>query len=91
MIKISAQDDDEFVKISFADTGCGMDEEAISKLFNPYFTTKTTGHGLGMTIIQAIVRAHGGKIDVESLLNKGTTITVSLPRTSKRVRMLDAE
>ncbi len=91
IIKISAQDDDEFVKISFADTGCGMDEEAISKLFNPYFTTKTTGHGLGMTIIQAIVRAHGGKIDVESLLNKGTTITVSLPRTSKRVRMLDAE
>ena len=88
-IKICAKADDEFVKISFADTGCGIDEDGISKLFQPYYTTKPTGHGLGMTIIQAIVRAHGGKIDVESTPNKGTTITVSLPRTYKRVRCLN--
>lgn len=87
-ISVRAVDDDDFVKISFADTGCGIDEEGMSKLFQPYYTTKTDGHGLGMTIIQAIVRAHGGKIDVESGPNRGTTVTVSLPRAHRRIRTL---
>ena len=89
-ISIRASADDDFVKISFADTGCGIDEEGMSKLFKPYYTTKTGGHGLGMTIIQAIVRAHGGKIDVESKPNIGTTVTVALPRTYRRIRQIDA-
>ena len=88
-ISIRASADDDFVKISFADTGCGIDEEGMSKLFKPYYTTKTGGHGLGMTIIQAIVRAHGGKIDVESKPNIGTTVTVALPRTYRRIRQID--
>ncbi|MBP3525163.1 MAG: GHKL domain-containing protein [Opitutales bacterium] len=87
-ITVRALADDDFVKISFADTGCGIDEEGISKLFQPYYTTKTDGHGLGMTIIQAIVRAHGGKIDVESGPERGTTITVSFPRAHRRIRTL---
>lgn len=87
-IAICACADDDFVKISFADTGCGIDEDGISKLFQPYYTTKPTGHGLGMTIIQAIMRAHGGKIDVESKPHKGTTITVAIPRTYKRIRQI---
>lgn len=87
-ISVRAVADDSFVKISFADTGCGIDEEGMSKLFQPYYTTKTDGHGLGMTIIQAIVRAHGGKIDVESGPNRGTTVTVSLPRAHRRIRTL---
>lgn len=87
-ISVRAIDDDDFVKISFADTGCGIDEEGMSKLFQPYYTTKADGHGLGMTIIQAIVRAHGGKIDVESGPNRGTTVTVSLPRAHRRIRTL---
>ena len=89
-ISIRASADDDFVKISFADTGCGIDEEGMSKLFKPYYTTKTGGHGLGMTIIQAIVRAHGGKIDIESKPNIGTTVTVALPRTYRRIRQIDA-
>ncbi len=89
-ISIRASADDDFVKISFADTGCGIDEDGMSKLFKPYYTTKTGGHGLGMTIIQAIVRAHGGKIDVESKPNIGTTVTVALPRTYRRIRQIDA-
>lgn len=89
-ISVRASADDDFVKISFADTGCGIDEEGMSKLFKPYYTTKTGGHGLGMTIIQAIVRAHGGKIDVESKPNIGTTVTVALPRTYRRIRQIDA-
>lgn len=87
-ISVRAVADDGFVKISFADTGCGIDEEGMSKLFQPYYTTKADGHGLGMTIIQAIVRAHGGKIDVESGPNRGTTVTVSLPRAHRRIRTL---
>lgn len=87
-ITVRALADDDFVKISFADTGCGIDEEGMSKLFQPYYTTKTDGHGLGMTIIQAIVRAHGGKIDVESGPERGTTIIVSFPRAHRRIRTL---
>lgn len=87
-ITVRALADDDFVKISFADTGCGIDEDGMSKLFHPYYTTKTDGHGLGMTIIQAIVRAHGGKIDVESGPDRGTTVTVSFPRAHRRIRTL---
>lgn len=87
-ITVRALADDDFVKISFADTGCGIDEDGMSKLFQPYYTTKTDGHGLGMTIIQAIVRAHGGKIDVESGPDRGTTVTVSFPRAHRRIRTL---
>ena len=89
-INIVAKGDDEFVKISFSDTGCGMDEDHMAKLFTPYFTTKPTGHGLGMTIIASIVRAHGGKIDVESRSGKGTTISVFIPRKERHVKMLEA-
>ncbi len=87
-ITVRALADDDFVKISFADTGCGIDEDGMSKLFQPYYTTKTDGHGLGLTIIQAIVRAHGGKIDVESGPDRGTTVTVSFPRAHRRIRTL---
>ena len=87
-ITVRALADDDFVKISFSDTGCGIDEDGMSKLFQPYYTTKTDGHGLGMTIIQAIVRAHGGKIDVESGPDRGTTVTVSFPRAHRRIRTL---
>lgn len=87
-ITINARGDDEFVKISFSDTGCGIAAADLSKLFQPYFTTKPDGHGLGMMIIQGIVRAHDGKIDVDSTPSKGTKITVSIPRNERRVRML---
>ena len=77
------------VCIEFSDTGCGIDEDNMAKLFTPYFTTKPTGHGLGMTIIASIVRAHGGKIDVESKQGKGTKISVFIPRNERRIRMLE--
>ncbi len=88
-ITITAKALDEFVCIEFSDTGCGIDEDNMAKLFTPYFTTKPTGHGLGMTIIASIVRAHGGKIDVESKQGKGTKISVFIPRNERRIRMLE--
>lgn len=88
-ITITATADDDYVKISFADTGCGMDESAMANLFEPYFTTKPDGHGLGMMIIRGIVRAHNGRIDVDSKKGEGTKISVSLPRLERVVRRLE--
>ena len=87
-IKISARSDDKFVKVSIADSGCGMSDEELSRMFEPYFTTKDDGHGLGMMIINAIVRAHDGKIDVESKEGFGTVVSVSIPRSEPAVKML---
>lgn len=90
-ITIEARGNDDYVNVSFADTGCGISGSDMSRLFQPYFTTKPDGHGLGMMIIQAIVRAHGGKIDVDSAVGKGTKITVAIPRKERRVKMLVSE
>ncbi len=73
--------EDQFVKISISDTGCGIPKENINSLFDPFFTTKPvgTGTGLGLSIVYEIISAHNGKIEVESHLGKGTTFTVFLP------------
>ncbi len=87
-VRIDASSDDDFVKISFADSGCGMSGDELSKIFQPYFTTKPDGHGLGMMIINSIVRAHGGHIDISSKVGVGTVVSVSIPRNERRVKML---
>lgn len=72
---------DGFVRISFTDTGCGMTEEQLKKLFTPFFTTKETGKGtgLGLAISYGIVQSHNGEIEVESELGKGSTFRIKLP------------
>ena len=67
------------VEFVFADTGTGMTEETLSKIFMPLFTTKAQGMGFGLAICKRIVEAHGGKITVESSWGRGTTFTVILP------------
>jgi signal transduction histidine kinase len=67
------------VEISFADTGEGIDPTALPLIFEPFFTTKTGGTGLGLAITQKIIESHGGKIEVESSVGKGTIIHVRLP------------
>ena len=67
------------VRLSVADTGSGMDPEALRRIFEPYFSTKATGTGLGLTIAKRNVELHGGKIYVASSLGKGTTVTIELP------------
>jgi two-component system, NtrC family, sensor kinase len=75
----------DFVRVSFADTGCGIPEENIEKIFQPFFTTKdaTRGTGLGLAICDEIVRKHGGRIGVKSVVGRGTCVTVELPRASR--------
>jgi signal transduction histidine kinase/DNA-binding response OmpR family regulator len=69
----------EWVAISFTDTGVGIPEENLDKLFEPLFTTKAKGIGLGMAVTKTLVEGHGGSIKVRSEVGKGSTFTVRLP------------
>jgi signal transduction histidine kinase len=73
----------EWVAISFADTGVGIPEENLGKLFEPLFTTKTKGIGLGLAVTRTLVEGHGGTIKVQSEVEKGSTFTVRLPTDRK--------
>jgi len=69
----------ERVEVSFGDTGVGISEENMKKLFEPLFTTKAQGIGLGLSICKNFIEANEGKIEVQSEVGKGTTVTVNLP------------
>ena len=79
-ITLGAQLDDGQVKLTFIDEGSGITPDDISKIFQPYFTTKDVGIGLGLAITERIIKEHGGEIAVESTLGLGTTIVVTLPQ-----------
>jgi signal transduction histidine kinase len=68
-----------YVQIEFTDTGCGIPKEHLEDIFNPFFTTKTTGSGLGLSISNQIVQDHKGYIGVESQLEKGSSFFINLP------------
>jgi signal transduction histidine kinase len=90
IMRIRTDLDATHVNISFTDTGGGMSAESLSRVFEPYFTTKTSGSGLGLLIVRRIVREHGGEMAIESNEGKGLTLTIRLPYLDKRVRMLEA-
>ena len=74
-----------FVKMSFTDEGCGIAAENLEHIFDPYFTTKTDGTGLGLASAYSIVTRHGGHISVQSTLGKGTTFELFFPISNKAV------
>ncbi|MCF7668569.1 MAG: PAS domain-containing protein [Verrucomicrobia bacterium] len=78
------------VWISVADTGGGIPQEKINKIFEPYYTTKAKGTGLGLMIVQRVVRAHEGRIELESRTGKGTTFRLSFPMREQMPRLLEA-
>ncbi|HEX8898003.1 MAG TPA: ATP-binding protein, partial [Chthoniobacterales bacterium] len=90
ILRIRTDLDATHVNVSFTDTGGGMSAESLSRVFEPYFTTKSTGSGLGLLIVRRIVREHGGEMAIESNEGKGLTLTIRLPYLDKRVRMLEA-
>jgi two-component system cell cycle sensor histidine kinase/response regulator CckA len=69
----------EYVRFTFTDEGCGMPEEILKNIFDPYFTTKSGGSGLGLASVQSIISKHGGHISVHSAVGKGTTFEILLP------------
>lgn len=81
-VRISPSDDAQFVQFEIADTGTGIAEENLTKIFEPYFSTKETGTGLGLAIVHKVVEVHHGTIDVESKEGEGTKFTVRLPRSN---------
>lgn len=89
-LRISFAAGDQSVVVSFLDNGRGIRAEDLSRIFDPYFTTKTSGSGLGMMIVQRIVRDHGGEIEIRSEEGRGTAVLVSLPREDRLVRLLKA-
>ena len=78
-LEIDASVEETAVRLDVTDTGVGMDEEALDRVFEPYFSTKTTGTGLGLPIARRNIELNGGSIDVVSTKGLGTTVTVRLP------------
>jgi PAS domain S-box-containing protein len=80
---------DAYVDISFIDTGKGIAPEELGRVFEPYHTTKTKGSGLGLMIVQRIIEEHGGEIELASKPGEGTCFKIRLPRSERRVRLLN--
>ena len=78
-LSLHARPDGNQVLISVQDTGIGMDDETLQKIFEPYYTNKATGTGLGLTIVYKIMKEHRGDITVKSRLGEGSTFTLSFP------------
>ncbi|MDX2187506.1 MAG: ATP-binding protein [Opitutaceae bacterium] len=87
-LRIRTRFDDDNVFLLFGDNGAGIRQEDLVKLFQPYHTTKSGGSGLGLMIVQRIMRSHGGQISIESKEAVGTVVTLQFPRKDRRVRML---
>lgn len=90
LLKISTEVDADYLNMHFDDNGSGIDEKHFSKIFNPYYSTKDSGSGLGMIIIQRIMRNHAGQVAIKSLPGEGTRVTLMFPLQSKQVKMLDS-
>lgn len=82
----------DYVKISIRDFGIGMPENILTHIFDPFYTTKASGHGLGLATCHSIVKRHGGAIDVESKSGEGTTFYIHLPaaRSSETSKTVDS-
>jgi two-component system, sporulation sensor kinase E len=87
-LKIKSRADDDSVFLLFGDSGAGIKQEELGRLFQPYHTTKPGGHGLGLMVVQRIMREHGGQVGIESKEGVGTVVTLQFPRKDRRVRML---
>jgi len=88
ILHIRTDRSEDHVSVTFLDTGGGIPAENMSKVFDPYFTTKQTGSGLGLLIVRRIVREHGGEIDMVNNQGRGLQLTIRLPLHDRRVRML---
>jgi len=89
IIRVRAFSDDDSVYIQVGDTGTGISESDLPKVFQPYFSRKKEGHGLGMMIVERILRDHGGSIGLDSREGIGTVVTLQFPQKNRRIRLLE--
>lgn len=90
VITIETGEDPEGVWFRVCDTGKGMSRDQVARLFEPFFTTRGGGTGLGLLVVQRVVRAHGGRIEVDSAPGRGTAVRVWLPLAERRPRLLES-
>ena len=88
-IRILISGDDDFIIVQIIDHGEGIKKENASKVFEPYFTTKKQGNGIGMMIVHRTMRNHGGEVGIDSKHGSGTIVTLKFPRKVSRVRYLE--
>lgn len=86
-LQIEIRQEQAFLCIAFRDSGVGIDPEALGRVFEPYHTTKSTGSGLGLMIVQRIVQDHGGHLELMSKPEEGTQISIYLPYAGRRMRL----
>jgi two-component system NtrC family sensor kinase len=79
IVGVSYSETDGQVSVSIADQGTGIPEEIVDRIFEPYFSTKSTGTGLGLSLTRTIIEKHGGDLSLKSEVGRGTTVTVSVP------------
>jgi PAS domain S-box-containing protein len=88
-LTLQTGENSDAVWVSVADTGGGIPQEQLNRIFEPFYTTKKKGSGLGLMIVQRIVRAHNGRIELESNVGKGTIFRIWLPLHERKPRLLE--
>jgi two-component system, sporulation sensor kinase E len=88
-LTLQTGENDDGVWVNVGDTGGGIPQEQINRIFEPFYTTKKKGSGLGLMIVQRIVRAHSGRIELESHVGRGTTFRIWLPLHERKPRLLE--
>ncbi len=89
-LTVSTKNEGDTVDLTISDTGKGMDEATMSKMFEPYFTTKASGSGLGLTMVFKVVKEHQGEILVNSVAGKGASFSIKFPVPTTQRRALEA-
>lgn len=89
ILRICAEQKDNWIVINFIDNGVGISAEDLPHIAQPYYTTRKEGYGLGLMIVQRIVREHGGELEFESEKSRGTTVRIKLPLRAPRVHLLE--
>ena len=82
--------DGDYVQLEVSDTGCGIAPQVQARIFDPFFTTKHAGRGMGLAVVQGIVRSHGGAIHLVSAPGQGTTFRILLPSTSQKAQQIQS-